>query len=76
LLGYSESEAFDPSRVRGRLTPVRDAGNAFRKGAIVTRNFVDRSMFEALIRATPRKDGDAYEDIATINGVTCWAPET
>jgi hypothetical protein len=34
----------------------------------MTRNFVDRGMFEALIRATPRANGGAYKDIATIYG--------
>jgi hypothetical protein len=54
--------------VRGGLTSVRNAGNDFRKGATMTRNFIDRDMFEALIRATPRAKGGAYKDIATIYG--------
>jgi len=58
----------DPSRVRGGLTPVRNAGNDFRKGTTMTRNFVDRDKFEEVIRATPRADGGAYKDIATIYG--------
>jgi hypothetical protein len=67
--------------VRGGLTPVRNAGNDFRKGAIMTRNFVDRDMFEALIRATPRANGGTHKDIATIYGdisrlVVAWLANT
>jgi hypothetical protein len=47
----------------------------------MTRNFVDRDMFEALIRVIPRADGGAYEDIATIYGdmsrlVVAWLANT
>jgi hypothetical protein len=41
----------------------------FRKGTtMATRNFLDHDTFKELIRATPREDGRAYEDIATIYG--------
>jgi hypothetical protein len=67
--------------VRGGLTPVRNAGNDFRKGATMTRNFIDRDMFEALIRATPRANAGAYKNIATIYGdmsrlVVAWLANT
>ena len=47
----------------------------------MTRNFVDRDMFEALIRTTPRANGGAYKDIATIYGdmsrlVVAWLANT
>jgi hypothetical protein len=48
---------------------VRNTGNNFRKGTtMATRNFVDHDTFKELIRATPRADGRAYEDIAAIYG--------
>jgi hypothetical protein len=45
------------------------------------RNFIDREVFEELIRSTPRRDGGEYQDIATIYGdmsrlVVAWLAST
>ncbi len=32
------------------------------------RNFIDRDVFEALLAEVPRRDGEPYQDVATVYG--------